>query len=64
MRTISQCMELESPFDMTEDENIAFGEWLDNTARYTMDSYDFCCWIGWYTVGNFIPLSPKEAGFD
>lgn len=64
MRTISQCKKLSSSMDMTSKERYAFHEWLDKTARNTMDSYDFCCWLGWYVLDQDIPLSPKEAGFD
>lgn len=63
MRTIKQCMNLEHSTSMTKEEYLCFREWLDTVARYTMDSDDFCCWIGWFTLDEFIPISPKEAGF-
>ena len=65
MRTISQCRNLQSPYSMTTEERVKFKEWIDKKARYTYDSYDFCCLLGWFVLeDDNIPLSPKEAGFD
>jgi len=64
MRTIRQCLNLSKPSMMTIEEDKVFREWLDKEARYSYDGADYCYLLGWYTVGENIPLSPKEAGFD
>lgn len=64
MRTIKQLLRLSSSRDMTEEESLMFGEWLDQYARYKYDSYQYCKLLGWYVLDQRIPLSPKEAGFE
>lgn len=65
MRTVQQCMKLKSSYSMTCDERFAFKIWLKTKARYTYDSYVFCCLIGWYLLDDHnIPLSPDEAFLD
>ena len=48
---------------MTIDERVRFRHWLDTVAR-GFDSLEFCELLGWFTLDQDIPLSPKEAGFD
>ncbi len=64
MRTIDQCLKLKSSFSMTVEESIAFDKWLREDARYVLDSCDYCFLLGWYILDDYIPLSPKEAGYD
>ena len=64
MRTISKLLKLGSSFDMTTEERVKFSDWLNFEARYNYDAYDYCILLGWYVLDDYIPLSPKEAGFD
>lgn len=64
MRTIDQLLYSEKA-DMTGEELSAVYDYINEEARYSMDSYDYCCLLGWYVLGDWnIPLSTKEAGFD
>ena len=64
MRSVNQCLQLEKPSLMTQEEDAILREWIDEKARYIYDSCDYCYLLGWYTLGDWnIPLSPDESGF-
>lgn len=49
----------------TGEELVLVYDYIDEEARYAMSSYEYCCLLGWWVLGDRdIPLSPKEAGFD
>lgn len=64
MRSIAELIELEDRYSMTPEENYRFEEWLLGRAREYMDSYEYCVLLGWWRLGERIPISPKEAGID
>lgn len=63
-RSIKQCLNLKSSYDMTSEERLQFRKWLEEDARYMYDGYDYCELLGWFTLDQRIPISPKEAGFE
>ena len=64
MRPITQLLYSDKS-NMTGQELSSVYNYIDAEARYNMDSYDFCCLLGWWVLGDgSIPLSPKEAGME
>ena len=64
MRSIAKLLYSDKS-NMTGEELSSVYDYIDEEARYSMDSYDYCCLLGWWVLGDrSIPLSPKEAGFD
>lgn len=65
VRSIKKLLKLKTKRTITSEEYKMLGDWIKNQAMLEMDSYDYACLLGWWTVGDWsIPLSRKEAGLD
>jgi hypothetical protein len=64
MRSINELLYTDKDY-FTREELALVYNYIDEDARYTMSSYEYCCLLGWWVLGDRdIPISPKEAGFD
>jgi hypothetical protein len=63
--TIEEILQVDSFYSLSKEDAVKFRRWMNEEARSLIDSYEYCCLLGWMVLDDYsTPLSPKEAGLE